>query len=127
MTPNIGRARRDRLYLEDDADLGVIQDRPIASIGYGSQGHAQAQNLRNSGLEVIVGNVEDDYAEKARRDGFKVVPIVEAVNRLVWFLRQVLERKVSMRHRLLLNSVKEKERTHGRHRHLPDDTVRRCG
>ena len=52
-------ARRDRLYLEDDADLSIIQNKLIASIGYGSQGHAQAQNLRDAGLEVIVGNQED--------------------------------------------------------------------
>ena len=53
----------------------------MASLGYGSQGHAQAQNLRDSGVEVIIGNVEDHYAERARRDGFEVMPIVEAVKR----------------------------------------------
>lgn len=74
-------AKRDRLYLEDDADLSIIQDKLIASIGYGSQGHAQAQNLRDSGLKVIVGNGEDRYAEKARAADFEVVPIAEAVQR----------------------------------------------
>lgn len=73
--------KRNRLYLDGDADLNVIKDRLIASLGYGSQGHAQAQNLRDSGLEVIVGNVEDHYAANARRDGFEVVPIPEAVER----------------------------------------------
>lgn len=74
-------ARRDRLYLEEDADIGIIQEKQIASIGYGSQGHAQAQNLRDSGLKVIVGNQEDSYADKARADGLEVVPIAEAVKR----------------------------------------------
>lgn len=80
MTPE-NRARRDRLYLDEDADLGVIREKLIASIGYGSQGHAQAQNLRDSGLQVIVGNRQDHYADKARADGLEVVPIAEAVKR----------------------------------------------
>ncbi len=80
MTPK-NPARRDRLYLEEDAELAVIQEKQIASIGYGSQGHAQAQNLRDSGLKVIVGNREDSYADKARADGLEVVPIAEAVKR----------------------------------------------
>ena len=74
-------AKRDHLYLEDEADLGIIQDRLIASIGYGSQGHAQAQNLRDSGQQVIIGNPEDSYAEKARAADFEVVPIAEAAQR----------------------------------------------
>ena len=73
------KARRDTFYLEKDADLGHLKGKLIASLGYGSQGHAQAQNLRDSGLEVIVGNVEDRYAETARNDGFEVVSIAEAV------------------------------------------------
>ncbi len=43
------------LYYEKDADLSVLQGKTIAVIGYGSQGHAQAQNLRDSGLKVIIG------------------------------------------------------------------------
>lgn len=74
-------AKRDRLYLEDDADLGILQDKLIASIGFGSQGHAQAQNLRDSGCQVIVGNVEDHYAEKARAADMEVVSFSEAAKR----------------------------------------------
>lgn len=73
--------KRDRLYLEEDANLDVIRDRQIAVLGYGSQGHAQAQNMRDSGLNVIVGNIEDDFAKQARDDRFEVVPIVDAVKR----------------------------------------------
>lgn len=44
-----------KIYYEDDADLSLLKDKTIAILGYGSQGHAQAQNLRDSGLNVIVG------------------------------------------------------------------------
>jgi len=44
-----------KIYYEDDADLSLLKDKTIAILGYGSQGHAQAQNLRDSGLEVVVG------------------------------------------------------------------------
>ena len=43
------------IYYDDDADLGVLDGKTIAILGYGSQGHAQAQNLRDSGLNVVVG------------------------------------------------------------------------
>ena len=43
------------IYYDADADLNVLKDKTIAILGYGSQGHAQAQNLRDSGLNVIVG------------------------------------------------------------------------
>ena len=76
-----GKAWRDTFYLEKDADLEHLKGKRIASLGYGSQGHAQAQNLRDSGLDVIVGNVEDRYAETARTDGFEVVSIADAVRR----------------------------------------------
>lgn len=81
MAETKGTLKRDRLYTEEDADLGLIKDRKIAVLGYGSQGHAQAQNMRDQGLDVIVGNVEDRFAEQARSDGFEVVPIAEAVQR----------------------------------------------
>ena len=43
------------IYYEKDADLAALKNKTIAIIGYGSQGHAQAQNLRDSGLNVIIG------------------------------------------------------------------------
>ena len=42
-------------FYDDDADLSIIQGRKVAIIGYGSQGHAHAQNLRDSGVEVAIG------------------------------------------------------------------------
>lgn len=49
-----------------------LVNKTIGVIGYGNQGKSQAQNLRDSGFKVQIGNIKDDYAETARRDGFKV-------------------------------------------------------
>lgn len=68
-----------KIFHDDDAELGLLQDRRIAVIGYGNQGRSQALNLRDSGLQVIVGNREDDYAARAERDGFSPLPIRDAV------------------------------------------------
>ncbi len=61
-----------KMYYDQDADLGILQGKKIAVIGYGSQGHAQAQNLRDSGIEVIVSELPgtDNY-EKAKENGFE--------------------------------------------------------
>jgi len=66
------------VYHDEDADLKLLANRQIAVIGYGNQGRAQALNLRDSGLQVLVGNRDDDYAGRASDDGFKVVPIETA-------------------------------------------------
>jgi len=52
----------------------------IAILGYGSQGRAQALNLRDSGHEIVIGNLEDEYAAQARDDGFKVSDFHSAVS-----------------------------------------------
>ncbi|MBN3523175.1 ketol-acid reductoisomerase [Paenibacillus apiarius] len=69
------------MYYEKDADLSVLQGKTIAVIGYGSQGHAQAQNLRDSGLQVVIGLREGKSADKARNDGFEVMSVAEATSR----------------------------------------------
>lgn len=68
-------------YYEQDAELNVLKDKTIAVIGYGSQGHAQAQNLRDSGLNVVIGLREGKSFDKAKNDGFEVLPVAEAVSR----------------------------------------------
>ncbi|NGZ75919.1 ketol-acid reductoisomerase [Saccharibacillus alkalitolerans] len=68
-------------YYENDADLSVLQGKTIAIIGYGSQGHAHAQNLRDSGLQVVVGLREGKSADKAREDGFEVLSVADATKR----------------------------------------------
>ena len=69
----------DKFY-DDDADLSVIQGKKVAVIGYGSQGHAHALNLRDSGVEVVVGLREGSRSvAKAEEAGLPVKPIAEAV------------------------------------------------
>ena len=68
-----------KLYYDSDADLNLLKDKTIAVIGYGSQGHAQAQNLRDSGLNVIVGQREGSANyELAVEHGFQPVSGEEA-------------------------------------------------
>jgi ketol-acid reductoisomerase len=70
-----------RIYRDEDADLTRIQDQTIGVIGYGNQGRAQACNLKDSGLEVIVGVRSDETQAQALGDGFEVFPIREAAER----------------------------------------------
>jgi ketol-acid reductoisomerase len=67
-----------KIYRDEDADLAPLAGRTIAVIGYGNQGQAQALNLRDNGINVIVGGIEDEYARRAQDDGFTVLPIAEA-------------------------------------------------
>jgi len=66
------------IYHDDDADLGVLEDQTVALIGYGNQGRSQALNLRDSGVNVIVGNIRDYAGAAAKEDGFPVSNIAEA-------------------------------------------------
>jgi ketol-acid reductoisomerase len=68
-----------KIYYDSDADLGVLKGKKVAIIGYGSQGHAQAQNLRDSGVDVIVGQRKGgpNY-DLAREHGFEPVSAAEA-------------------------------------------------
>ncbi|MCM3749875.1 ketol-acid reductoisomerase [Paenibacillus pasadenensis] len=70
-----------KLYYENDADLSIFQGKTIAVIGYGSQGHAQAQNLRDSGVKVVIGLREGKSADKARNDGFEVLSVADATRK----------------------------------------------
>ena len=68
------------MFYDDDADLAVIQDRKVAVIGYGSQGHAHALNLRDSGVDVRVGLAEGSKSRpKAEAEGLRVLTVAEAV------------------------------------------------
>ena len=68
------------LYFDKDADLPVIQAKSVAIIGYGNQGRAQALNLRDSGVKVVVGSREGGGSEEqAKSDGFNVLSIDQAV------------------------------------------------
>ena len=68
-----------KMYYDADADLARLQGKKIAIIGYGSQGHAHAQNLRDSGLDVIVANRPGSANyNQAVADGFSPVSAAEA-------------------------------------------------
>ena len=67
------------IYYDKDADLGRIQSKKVAIIGYGSQGHAHAQNLHNSGVEVIVGLRKGSSSwTKVEGAGLRVATVAEA-------------------------------------------------
>ena len=74
-----------KLYYENDSNPAALAGKTIAILGYGSQGHAQAQNLRDSGYTVIVGlDPERGSAKQARADGMTVVTPAEAAKRADW-------------------------------------------
>lgn len=67
-----------KMYYEKDCDLSVLTGKKIAIVGYGSQGHAHAQNLRDSGCDVIVGLRQGKSWNKASEDGFTVMSVADA-------------------------------------------------
>ncbi len=68
------------IYYDKDADLSIIRGKKVAIIGYGSQGHAHANNLRDSGVTVMVGlRPGSSSATKAEKAGLTVKPVAEAV------------------------------------------------
>jgi ketol-acid reductoisomerase len=70
------------MYYDDDADLGLLDGKTVAIIGYGSQGHAHALNLKDSGVDVVVGLREGSGSEaKAKEHGLEVLPIADAASR----------------------------------------------
>ncbi|MBS3815290.1 MAG: ketol-acid reductoisomerase [Hadesarchaea archaeon] len=71
-----------KIYSEEDSSLEPLEDKTIAIIGYGNQGRAQANNMRDSGCNLIIGNVRgDDFWDRAKEDGFDVYEIAEAAKR----------------------------------------------
>ena len=70
-----------KVYYDKDADLSLIKGKKVTIIGYGSQGHAHAQNLRDSGVDVtIVEREGGSSAQKAKAAGLKVAPPAEAIS-----------------------------------------------
>ena len=70
-----------KVWNDGDADLVYLENKLAAILGYGNQGRAQALNLRDSGISVVVGNRDDEYREQAIRDGFEVLSIAESASR----------------------------------------------
>lgn len=65
-------------YYDSDASLDILKNKTLGMIGYGNQGRAQALNLRDSGLKVVIGALRDETAQRAEADGFEVLSIGEA-------------------------------------------------
>jgi ketol-acid reductoisomerase len=71
-----------KIYYEKDADLSLLKNKTIAILGYGSQGHAHAQNLRDSGCNVIVAELPGTpNHEQAVKDGFQPISAAEATKK----------------------------------------------
>lgn len=71
-----------KVYYDKDADLSIITGKKVAIIGYGSQGHAHAQNLKDSGVEVVIGLRKDGASwKKAENAGHKVKEVGDAVKK----------------------------------------------
>ena len=69
-----------KMYYDKDADLGLLGGKKVAILGYGSQGHAHALNLKDSGVDVVVGLYEGSKSwDKAVKDGLKVLSVEDAV------------------------------------------------
>jgi ketol-acid reductoisomerase len=68
-----------KIYYDQDADASLLRDKQIAIVGYGSQGHAHALNLMDSGVKVVIGLREGRSWDKAVRAGLKVMPVADAV------------------------------------------------
>ncbi|MGM0651220.1 MAG: ketol-acid reductoisomerase [Bacillota bacterium] len=67
------------MYYDQDADLNILKNKKIAVLGYGSQGHSQAQNLKDSGLDVVVGlHAESKSRDQVKKDGLKVETVSDA-------------------------------------------------
>ncbi|ABB50472.1 ketol-acid reductoisomerase [Prochlorococcus marinus str. MIT 9312] len=76
-----------QLFYDTDADLSLLNKKTIAIIGYGSQGHAHALNLKDSGMDVIVGLYKGSKSEgKAVSDGLKVFSVSEACEKADWIM-----------------------------------------
>src|SRR3954463_10252007 len=68
-----------KVYYDQDADKSLLKGKQVAIIGYGSQGHAHALNLRDSGVSVVVGLYEGSpSAERAKEEGLKVLSVADA-------------------------------------------------
>jgi len=87
-----------KIYYDGDADLTLLQGKVVGIIGYGSQGHAQAQNLRDSGCQVVVAEAEGTPGwRNAKEAGFEVLTAAEVAKKadiIVMLLPDTLQRDI---------------------------------
>ena len=83
----LNNIRMAQLFYDSDADLNLLKNKTVAIIGYGSQGHAHALNLKDSGIDVVVGLYEGSRsASKAIADGLEVLSVSEASAKADWIM-----------------------------------------
>jgi ketol-acid reductoisomerase len=73
--------RHMNIYYDKDSKIGVLKDKKIVIVGYGSQGHAHANNLKESGMDVTVAEIQGSNWDKAEKAGFKVLTAPEAAKK----------------------------------------------
>jgi len=84
-----------KMYYDSDCNPELLKGKTVAVIGYGSQGHAHAQNLRDSGVKVLVGLYENSRsAARAEADGFTVLNTPDAVKQADWVMLLVNDEKM---------------------------------
>ena len=84
-----------KMYYDKDCNPELLKDLTVAVIGYGSQGHAHAQNLRDNGVKVVVGLYENSKsAAVAAADGFEVLNTPDAVKKADWVMMLVNDEKM---------------------------------
>ena len=84
-----------KMYYNENCNLELLKNLTVAVIGYGSQGHAHAQNLRDSGVNVVVGLYENSRsAAVAKADGFEVLNTPDAVRKADWVMMLVNDEKM---------------------------------
>ncbi|MEM9002976.1 MAG: ketol-acid reductoisomerase [Cyanobacteria bacterium P01_F01_bin.86] len=86
-TTELRRTLMARMYYDSDANLDLLNGKTVAIIGYGSQGHAHALNLKDSGVNVIVGLYEGSRSiAKAEAEGLTVKPVADAAKLADWIM-----------------------------------------
>ena len=83
--------KENRIFYQEDCNLSLLEGKKIAIIGYGSQGHAHALNLKDSGCDVIIGLYEGSKSwAKAESQGLKVYTAAEAAKQADIIMRSTL-------------------------------------
>ncbi|MFM8889728.1 MAG: NAD(P)-dependent oxidoreductase, partial [Solirubrobacterales bacterium] len=73
---------KEGIFYDDDGDLSLLEGKTVAILGFGSQGHAHALNLKDSGVDVVVGLREDSPSRtEAEAEGLEVLSVAEAASR----------------------------------------------
>lgn len=73
-----------QVYYDKDADLSLIKGKTVAIIGYGSQGHAHAANLKDSGVNVVIGLRQGSSWNKRWQQVMMYAPLPKPLKRLMW-------------------------------------------